>query len=113
LLQQHAPVGIHQRYGDHKKRGNRRHLIPTDRGLLTPRLLQGHTGLSATIGVGMRGLVESIARMGLLKCERGATAVEYGLILALVVLAMIAALSNIATKTNNMWNNVATEVLAH
>lgn len=61
----------------------------------------------------MRGPIRSIARPGLLKCERGATAVEYALILALVVLAMIAALSNIATKTIGMWNNVATEVLAH
>ena len=39
--------------------------------------------------------------------------VEYGLILALVCLAMIGALSNVANKTNGMWNNVATEVLAH
>ncbi|HJT39687.1 MAG TPA: Flp family type IVb pilin [Sphingobium sp.] len=61
----------------------------------------------------MRGLVETISRWALLRCERGATAVEYALILALVVLAMIAALSNVATRTIGMWNNVATEVLAH
>ena len=34
--------------------------------------------------------------------ERGATAVEYGLILALVVLGMLGALSNVATKTTGM-----------
>ena len=61
----------------------------------------------------MRGLIERLSLSGLLQCQRGATAVEYGLILALVVLAMMAALSNVATKTTSMWNNVATEVLAH
>lgn len=61
----------------------------------------------------MRGLIRHLRQLGLRRCERGATAVEYGLILALVVLAMIAALSNVANKTVGMWNNVATEVLAH
>lgn len=61
----------------------------------------------------MRRLITPLSRLGLLRCERGATAVEYGLILALIVLAMIAALSNLANKTVGMWNNVATEVLAH
>jgi pilus assembly protein Flp/PilA len=42
--------------------------------------------------------------------ERGATAVEYGLIIAMIVLAMIGALSDVATKTNSMWGNVANKV---
>jgi pilus assembly protein Flp/PilA len=42
--------------------------------------------------------------------ERGATAVEYALIAALVVISMIAALNNVASTTSNMWNNVSTEV---
>ncbi|MDI1297022.1 MAG: Flp family type IVb pilin [bacterium] len=58
----------------------------------------------------MRGLIEIIARMGLIRCERGATAVEYGLIIAMIVLAMLAALNNVANKTTGMWNNVANEV---
>lgn len=41
---------------------------------------------------------------------KGATAVEYGLIIALIVLVMIAALSSVATKTNEMWNNVTDKV---
>ncbi len=52
----------------------------------------------------MRGLIDFFARLGLTRCERGATAVEYGLILAMVVLAM---------KTTGMWGNVANEVTAH
>lgn len=61
----------------------------------------------------MRGLIKPLRRFGLLYCERGATAVEYGLILALIVLAIMAALNNVATKTVGMWNNVAANVLAH
>ncbi len=49
----------------------------------------------------------------LLVSDKGATAVEYGLILAMIVLAMMAALSNVATKTNAMWGNVSNEVTSH
>ncbi|QGP80204.1 Flp family type IVb pilin [Sphingobium sp. CAP-1] len=61
----------------------------------------------------MRGLIDILTRWRLVRCERGATAVEYALILAMVVLAMITALTNVANKTTGMWNNVATEVTAH
>ena len=44
------------------------------------------------------------------KDRRGATAVEYGLILAMIFLAMVAGVSNFADTTINMWNHVATEV---
>jgi pilus assembly protein Flp/PilA len=43
--------------------------------------------------------------------ERGATAVEYGLILALIVLAMLGALIGLANKSIEMWGNIATTVL--
>jgi pilus assembly protein Flp/PilA len=46
----------------------------------------------------------------LLRNSRGATAVEYGLVVSLIVIAMIAALRNVAVTTNNMWNNVASVV---
>ncbi len=42
--------------------------------------------------------------------QRGATAVEYGLILALIFLAMVAGVSNFADTTINMWDHVANEV---
>ncbi len=48
----------------------------------------------------------------LARSRRGATAVEYGLILALIVLAMIGALQSVASSTTGMWNNVADKVLA-
>jgi pilus assembly protein Flp/PilA len=52
--------------------------------------------------------VKTFIRLG--KDERAATAVEYGLILALIVLAMMAALQSVASTTINMWNNVSTQV---
>lgn len=61
----------------------------------------------------MRAFIEIIVRSALVRDERGATAIEYGLIIAMVVLAIMAALNNIATRTNAMWNNVATEVTKH
>jgi pilus assembly protein Flp/PilA len=39
--------------------------------------------------------------------KRGTSAVEYGLIIAFIVLAMVVALSNVAGKTINMWQRVA------
>ncbi|MEE4209063.1 MAG: Flp family type IVb pilin [Parvularcula sp.] len=39
----------------------------------------------------------------------GATAVEYGLILSLLVIAMLAALNGVATTTIDMWNTVSDE----
>ncbi len=38
--------------------------------------------------------------------SRGGTAIEYGLILALVFLAMIAAVSSVADGTIALWNKV-------
>lgn len=50
---------------------------------------------------------------GLLRDERGATAVEYGLIISLIVLAMLASLQNFARANTKMWNSVSEEVLKH
>ena len=38
--------------------------------------------------------------------EHGATAVEYGLICAMIVLAMLTALNGVANETIKMWNDV-------
>ena len=53
-------------------------------------------------------MLKTIRRI--LRCELGATAVEYGLIISLIVLAMFAALNNVAAGTINMWNNVSNKV---
>ena len=48
----------------------------------------------------------------LLRDGRGATAVEYGLILAMIVLAMFAGLQAVGTQTGSMWGNISTKVLS-
>lgn len=45
---------------------------------------------------------------GLLRSTRAATAVEYGLILALIFIAAVGAISNLASSTSAMWNGVST-----
>ena len=47
----------------------------------------------------------------LLSDERGATAVEYGLIVSLIVIGMISALTGVADVTTNMWGTVSNEVV--
>lgn len=42
--------------------------------------------------------------------RRGATAVEYGLICALIILTMMSALQLFATTSVGMWNNVSNKV---
>jgi pilus assembly protein Flp/PilA len=42
---------------------------------------------------------------------RGATAVEYALICALLFLAMVLAWQNVGTSTASMWNNVRNNVV--
>ena len=42
--------------------------------------------------------------------RRGATAIEYGLILALVVLTIMVALMGVADVTTNMWGDIHSKV---
>ena len=44
------------------------------------------------------------------RSDRGAAAVEYGLIVALIVLAMVSALTEFAGTSTNMWNDVRNNV---
>ena len=46
----------------------------------------------------------------IVKDQGGATAVEYGLILALIFLAMIGGVVAVGSVTSGMWNNVSSEV---
>lgn len=48
----------------------------------------------------------------LVRDTRAATAIEYGLILAMVVIAMVGTLSQLASVTTSMWNNVSSDVLS-
>lgn len=56
----------------------------------------------------MRALAKSIQR--LIRDSKAATAIEYGLICALIVLAIMAALVALGTVTTEMWDHVSTKV---
>jgi pilus assembly protein Flp/PilA len=43
----------------------------------------------------------------LLHCERAASAIEYGLVGALISIAAFAAMTNLGNKTDQMFNNVS------
>jgi pilus assembly protein Flp/PilA len=45
---------------------------------------------------------------GLLRDERGATAIEYGLIASMIVIAIVASLNTFANETIDMWTRVST-----
>lgn len=47
----------------------------------------------------------------LLQDDRGATAIEYGLIVALIAIAIITAVQGLATETANMWNGVESKAV--
>lgn len=42
--------------------------------------------------------------------ERGATAIEYGLIVALIAMACVGALSQLGGGANGMWTKIANKV---
>lgn len=53
-------------------------------------------------------MVKFLKKLG--RDTSGATAVEYGLILALIFLAMIGGISTFGQNTISMWTNVKTKV---
>ena len=48
----------------------------------------------------------------LFRDTRAATAVEYGLIVAMIVLAMLVALQGVASETISMWQDIDSDVAA-
>ena len=47
----------------------------------------------------------------LIKNNKGATAIEYGLIAALIAVAAIAAMQQVGTKLNTTFNNVSNSLV--
>ncbi len=46
------------------------------------------------------------------RSERGATAIEYGLIAALIVIAMVTTLGSVGETVGEMWNTVADDYMS-
>jgi len=53
------------------------------------------------------------ALLRIIRDDRAASAVEYGLMLALIVLAMVGGLTMFANSTIGMWNNVSSAVVTN
>ena len=49
---------------------------------------------------------------GLFRDRKGATAVEYGLILAMIVLALMAGLVSLGGKTSGTWESIRARITA-
>ena len=107
LLKQHPAIGGDQRRRDHEqcrtffhRNAKRLQFIKNDPLIC---MIRGNEAASHW-GVGMRRISE------IFKDRRAATAVEYGLILSLIFLAMVAAVRGVASTTTDMWNNVSNAV---
>jgi pilus assembly protein Flp/PilA len=57
---------------------------------------------------GTNKMLEFIRRIQ--KCNQGATAVEYGLIVTLIIIAMIPSLGTVANRIQDIWNKVSNEL---
>jgi pilus assembly protein Flp/PilA len=63
------------------------------------------------MGTGDRGtdMNNFLCRLGADK--KGATVVEYGLIVSLIIIAIVGAVNGVASTTTDMWNNVSSIVV--
>ena len=57
-----------------------------------------------------KALVKLQTKMTQMRSERGATAVEYGLMVALIAIVIIAAVILLGTSLSNLFNGAATKV---
>lgn len=67
-------------------------------------------GVSYELTLGATQVVKFLKKLG--RDDSGATAVEYGLIVALIFLAMIGAVNSFAGTTIAMWNTISTTIVS-
>ena len=101
-LQQHPPFGVDQRRRHH---GHCRNFFHNR--LPWKEFVNGMPAIAARAKARMRAMrrLRDISRD-----QKGATAVEYGLIVGLIFLAIVSGVALLAATTTGMWNNVSTEV---
>lgn len=46
----------------------------------------------------------------ILRCEKGANAIEYALVASLIAIAAVGAFNNLASKIGTMYNNVSNQM---
>jgi pilus assembly protein Flp/PilA len=47
---------------------------------------------------------------GIFSCEEGASALEYGLIAALIALSLIISMNTFTRNTGNVWNDISNSI---
>lgn len=70
------------------------------------KIASGARRSPASFGTSMRQIFHWLARS-----KRGATAIEYGLIAALVAVACMTAITSVADNTIGMWGYVKTNIV--
>lgn len=76
---------------------------------MSENLLNSKLPSFGTLFVSGMGTIMYILQ-ALLRDETGATVVEYGLIVSLVILAMVGALGAVADSTVGMWNDISNKI---
>ena len=77
--------------------------------LLTRRSVSGWSGRGPEEG-GVNAIRKTLRRLP--NDQKGATAIEYGLIVALIALAMMAGLRQLGGGAGGMWTNISSQVQA-
>jgi pilus assembly protein Flp/PilA len=78
----------------------------TSRDLAGPREQRGPQGVSSgTARVNQEWRMRELIRI--LRCERGANAIEYALVASLIAIAALVAMGNLGNKIDSMFNNVS------
>ena len=75
---------------------------------MIPLLRQRGRGRSSPVELKMETDMRKLAK--LINNSKGATAIEYGLIAALIAVAAIAALKSVGTKLGTTFNNVSNQL---
>ena len=75
---------------------------------MIPLLRQRGRGRSSPVELKMETDMRRLAK--LMNNSKGATAIEYGLIAALIAVAAIAALKSVGTKLGTTFNNVSNQL---
>ena len=110
LLEQHPALAVHQRHSHHRECRNFLQI----RGQWKDSVNSTHistSGLGGMPDVGIRPMRLFFAK--LIRDSKAASAVEYALICALIVLAMMAGVTAVAGRTTTMWNDVSNNVTEH
>jgi len=103
------PVESLREYGIPKVKKISGQMSPSRLGICSPTTCRGH-GLRPNGHQPLGGFVMKRLVIGYVKNESGATAIEYGLIAALISVVIIGVLSTIGTNLSAKFNDIADQL---